>query len=131
MDKPSHAALIVNLLGGLEIRTADGRDITPSGKKLRALIACLALAPAGGWPRERLTAIFWGDRAEEQARASLRQALAEIRRIVGEAALQADRDVVGFNEMVTKVDARSFARRQRPESWNGRLISTAAIFSTA
>ena len=39
-------------------------------------LAMLALARGVPVPRSRLTAVLWGDRGEEQARNSLRQALA-------------------------------------------------------
>lgn len=51
----------------------------PRGRKSRALLAYLVLHPAKKVSRERLTALLWGDRAEEQARASLRQALVELK----------------------------------------------------
>ena len=74
----------IRLLGGFELRSGDGRDVAPAGRKVRALAACLALSPGQPWPREKLMALLWSDRAEEQARASLRQALAELRRPFGE-----------------------------------------------
>lgn len=86
MGMQGEALFHLRLLGGLEIRTADGRDLTPPGRKLRALVACLALSPPMGWSREQLSALLWGDRDERQARASLRQALAELRRAFGEPA---------------------------------------------
>ena len=97
------------MLGGFQLTGADGTDLSPPGKKLRALIALLALGPEAGWPRERLTALLWGDRDEEQARGSLRQALAELRRSLGDAALQADRETVAFNPGAVSIDAREFA----------------------
>lgn len=101
----------LRLLGGAEVITADGQDITPPGKKLRALIACLALAPKAGWPRERLTALLWGDRDEEQARASLRQALAELRRSFGDPSpIDSDRERVKLRSDFISVDALEFVR---------------------
>ena len=89
----------------------DGRDVTPSGKKQRALIACLALAPDSGWPRERLTAVLWSNRDEEHARGSLRQALADLRRTIGEPSpLRSDRETVALDLTVTRVDAVEFTR---------------------
>jgi TolB-like protein/DNA-binding SARP family transcriptional activator len=106
------AVLCLRLLGGVEVIAAEGQDITPAGKKLRALIACLALAPKGGWPRERLTALLWGDRDEEQARASLRQALAELRRSFGDPCpIHTDRERAGLRSDLISVDALEFARR--------------------
>jgi DNA-binding SARP family transcriptional activator/TolB-like protein len=111
MDTRTGAQLTLRLLGGFQITTADGRDVTPPGKKLRALVACLALPPDRGWSRERLTELLWGDRDEEQARASLRQALAELRRLLGDASLLADRETVAFDPAAVSVDALEFTQR--------------------
>src|SRR5262245_34486124 len=102
----NQTVLRLRLLGGMQVITAEDRDITPSGKKLRALIACLALAPKAGWLRERLMALVWGDRDEEQARASLRQALAELRKSFGDPrAIEADRERVKLCSDLVTVDA--------------------------
>jgi DNA-binding SARP family transcriptional activator/TolB-like protein/Tfp pilus assembly protein PilF len=58
---------------------SDGRDVTPRGRKARSIIAYLASRPDTRVPRERVAELLWGDRGEAQARASLRQALLEIR----------------------------------------------------
>src|SRR5262245_10484556 len=108
MEEPTSSPLRLRVLGGFELTGADGADLSPAGKKLRALVALLALAPPSGWPRDRLTAVLWGDREDEQARGSLRQALAELRRSLGESALQADRDTVAFNPGVISVDTHEF-----------------------
>jgi TolB-like protein/DNA-binding SARP family transcriptional activator len=110
MDTPTPPRLLVRMLGGFTLSGADGEELTLPRKKMRALVALLAMAPAAGWPRERLTALLWGDRDEEQARGSLRQALAELRRMVGDSALRIDRDTAAFNPAVVRVDAEEFAR---------------------
>ncbi|WP_404712025.1 tetratricopeptide repeat protein [Sphingomonas sp. MMS24-J13] len=48
-------------------------------RKATALIAYLAVSPGQSITRDRATGLLWGDRGEEQARASLRQALTELR----------------------------------------------------
>lgn len=53
----------------------------PASRKARALLAILATSPDRVASRERLISLLWSDRGEEQARASLRQALAELRRL--------------------------------------------------
>ena len=112
------------MLGGFELHGADGSDLSPPGKKLRALIALLALAPPAGWPRQRLAALLWGDRDEEQARGSLRQALAELRRILGESVLLADREMVAFDPAILRSDAVEFARLAAA----GELAEAAALY---
>ncbi|MEZ5831564.1 MAG: BTAD domain-containing putative transcriptional regulator [Dongiaceae bacterium] len=55
--------------------------------------------------------LLWGDRDEEQARASLRQALAELRRILGEPSpFRSDRETIAFDASVANVDAVEFVR---------------------
>jgi DNA-binding SARP family transcriptional activator len=89
--------LRVRLLGGLRLEL-DGRSLEmPPGRRLRALLAWLALNP-GPQPRARIAARFWPDVLDESARGSLRTALLELRRALGaEAAryLQATPDTIG------------------------------------
>ncbi len=83
-----------------------GSDAGPKGRKARAIIALLALAPEGAVMRDRLADLLWGDRGEEQARASLRQALAEIRvtPIGGAGVVTINRDRVRFADERVETD---------------------------
>ena len=115
---------VLRLLGGFELRTADtGSPIDLRSKKARALLTYLALAPASPVSRERLAALLWPESSEAQARASLRQALATLRRALGDAEgmwLQtsaqgvslcgADIDVVQLQALVTAGDEGSETR---------------------
>lgn len=65
--------------GDFHLLSPDGRDATPRARKARALVAWLAFHPDRPHSRERLAGLLWGDRAEEQARASLRHCLFELR----------------------------------------------------
>ena len=77
---------------GLESRSSahsgflahDGQDLTPLGRKARALLAILALTPARRRSRPALQDKLWSDRGAEQGAASLRQTLTEIRKALGE-----------------------------------------------
>ena len=110
MDR-SPNALRIRLLGGFELASSGGRDVPLPGRKVRALMACLALSPGKPWPREKLMALLWSDRGEEQARASLRQALAELRRALGEPSpLQTEHDGVSLDSAMIAVDVREFER---------------------
>jgi DNA-binding SARP family transcriptional activator len=57
------------------------------GRRARALIAYLAFAGPAGASRERLSGLLWSDRGEEQARASLRQCLLELRQELADGGL--------------------------------------------
>ena len=101
--------LTLRLLGGLEVRTADGRDVTPPGRKSRAFLACLALPSGSAWPREQLIALLWGDRDEEQARGSLREALVKLRRCMGEPTpVTATRETVSLDRGIVSIDVVEF-----------------------
>ena len=125
MDAPTGSRFQINLLGNFTIAGGDGRELTPPGKKLRALIACLALPPGAAWPRDKLIAMLWGDRGDDQARASLRQALAELRRTLGDAApLQTEADTVRLDPALIAVDALEFEKAVRA----GDLGRAAALY---
>jgi DNA-binding SARP family transcriptional activator len=59
--------------------TIDGRLVAIASKKARALLGYLALRGGIEVPRSILTDLLWGERSDGQARASLRQALSELR----------------------------------------------------
>ena len=61
----------------------DGRVLQLRSRRAQSILAMLALAPKSAIARDRLAATLWPDRAEEQARASLRQELSNLRRILG------------------------------------------------
>ena len=90
--------LQVALSGPLAATGADGRDMLPRGRKARAVLAILALASPEPVRRDRVTALLWSGRSEDQGRASLRQCLHELNNALGPAAglLAADRSLVGL-----------------------------------
>lgn len=61
------------------IEKATGNSLRPRGRKARALIAYLASNAGGTANRAQLANLLWSDRSENQARASLRQTLVELR----------------------------------------------------
>ena len=67
----SAAPLRLVTLGVLRLVDADGRDIAQGHRKLLALLAYLARR-GRGVGREELATLMWGERREENARASLR-----------------------------------------------------------
>ena len=70
----------LELLGGFRLTSSQTRTVDVSAKKNRALLGILALAPHCEVTRDRLVALLWSDRAEEQAKNSLRQALVALRK---------------------------------------------------
>src|SRR5205823_6596028 len=76
--------LRISVSGAFRILGDDEEDLTPRGRKARALLALLALTPTRRRSRPALQDKLWSDRGPEQAPASLRQTLTEIRRAFGE-----------------------------------------------
>jgi len=74
------AGLRIALLGGLGIEEGEISARPSLTRKSRALVAYLALQGARGQSREKLAELLWGNSAEEQARANLRQALSSLRK---------------------------------------------------
>ncbi len=108
------ARLQVKLLGGFEARLDSGPELALKGRKTQALLAYLAAAPGIARSRDKLTGLLWSDRAEAQARGSLRQALAELRRAldgVMPPPLDAGREAVTLNARAVDSDVADLERR--------------------
>jgi DNA-binding SARP family transcriptional activator/tetratricopeptide (TPR) repeat protein len=114
---------VFDVLGPFRLKAPDGQDVTPLGRKTRGLLAYLAMAKDMTAPRERLMALLWSERGEEQARASLRQCLHELRpltsgdlpplvverHLVGLAPARIETDLVRFEALVADSDAAALA----------------------
>jgi TolB-like protein/DNA-binding SARP family transcriptional activator len=68
------------ILGPFSLCDGQGREVAVGSKKNKALLAILALSPNRTMARERIATLLWGSHGEEQARNSLRQSLAVMRR---------------------------------------------------
>lgn len=87
------------MFGPFAVHTADGTEVTPSARKERALLAYCLLSDHDSLERDHLAGLLWGDRAEEQARSSLRQAIYDLRQFASPEAglLSADRSHLFVN----------------------------------
>jgi TolB-like protein/DNA-binding SARP family transcriptional activator len=106
------AVMHLNLLGGCRVRGAQGEDLRLPTRKAEALLAYLA-CHAGQWqPRDRLTALLWGDRSDRQARHSLSQTLLSIRRCCAGVGplLAVEREAIMLHADAAEVDAAAFQR---------------------
>ena len=100
--------LRVRFAGCFLVQDSTGTDISPKGRKARAIIAYLAAQPGVRVPRTRLMELFWGERGERQARDSLRHALAEIRHATG--------DLLGACREHLWIESTSFVEEGAPPS---------------
>ncbi len=131
--------LTLKLLGGFGLTDGAGNEIEVVGRKLQALLALLALSPSGSISRERLTGLLWADSPEENARASLRQCKAELRRLLGDhQVISGDRVNVTLDRRLVGVDVITFERLAKAGDlagaagcWSGQLLEGMDLDNTA
>ena len=98
--------LRLELLGGFRLER-DGVVIELNRPKVESFFAYLALYPQAH-AREKLATLFWGETSDENARNSLRQALALVRKHIGADVLETTRETVQLNpDIELWVDARA------------------------
>jgi DNA-binding SARP family transcriptional activator len=122
------ASLRLITLGAPRLVDADGRDVAHGQRKLLALLAYVARRAPRPVTREELAALMWGERPEENARASLRQALFQLKRSLGDV-LDVTAETAALRPGGLAVDAAEFeadviAGRYREAGlrWTGEFL---------
>jgi DNA-binding winged helix-turn-helix (wHTH) protein/tetratricopeptide (TPR) repeat protein len=72
-------AIRLRIFGRLEAVSFSGDDLLPRGRKAQSILCYLALSTDEAVPRQRFLDLLWSSRGIEQARASLRQSVLELR----------------------------------------------------
>lgn len=106
----------IKLFGRLDVADPDGSLIPVTGGKQQALLCALALAGDQPLTRNKLINLLWGDRFDDQARQSLRQAVSKLRQILnrdGEDVLWANADQVGLTMDSVDIDVHVFEKLAR------------------
>ena len=133
-------AVQLRLLGPFSLVLTGGHELAITTKKNRALLAILALSPGGQATRDKLCELLWGDRGDEQARSSLRQSLAVMRKELGQSEallLQTREDIISLKAQGVSVDVVSFLRlakgsdlsslRKASELYSGELLADTSV----
>lgn len=96
----------MRLFGLFAVTASDGRDLTPTGKKARGVLALIAAGEDLCRSRRWLERKLWSNRGAEQARGSLRQALLDIRKTLDpdKTLLLSDRNSVWLNKDLVHTD---------------------------
>jgi DNA-binding SARP family transcriptional activator/TolB-like protein/Tfp pilus assembly protein PilF len=101
----------LNMFGGWSLTGPDGTELALPTRKDRQLLAYLAMQGGRPQSREKLASLLWADRAEEQARDSLRQSLAALRRAfraVGLDPIASDRSQASLDRAIVTTDVATF-----------------------
>lgn len=133
----------LRLLGPFELMDPFGQQIDIGSKKNRLLLALLALAPGRSMSREKLAGLLWSEHGEEQARNSLRQALAVLRKdLKGQDAafFSATDTVIALHPTHISIDTEAFladsrsAERERlaaaVDLWRGPVLADVTVSET-
>ena len=119
-------SVFLKILGEFSL-TASDRPISIPGRKKKALLAVVALAPNQRISRHRLKATLWSDRSTEQANNSLKTTLSELRRHIGQeiadSILQADRESVWLNMSEAQIDLTRLSKVAYSHSISDKLAS--------
>jgi len=103
-------------LGSLQL-TGNAGPLLPGRRKILALLACIARRSPDRALRSELALLFWPDRSDTHAKQSLRQALAELRNVLGDA-LETDNESVRIAPEACALDVRDFEEAVRTERWD-------------
>jgi len=138
------APLQLRVIGGFAAVQPSGQPVEVSGKKNQALLTYLALHADKKLTREKLIGLLWSDRGEAQARNSLRQALAALRRglsgiepppltVDGDSVVLAgsavSTDVAAFEELAASASADEL--RRAAKLYEGDLLDGMAVSDPA
>lgn len=94
--------LRLTLFGRFALTDSNGAEIALKSRKAKALLAYLGMSDGMSRSREEIMALLWSDRAETQARGSLRQVLSGLRKELGEGVLRIDNDTAALDpELLT------------------------------
>ncbi len=99
--------LHLTTLGGLRLSGPDGSVLLRRRNDLAVLVVLADRSPAA-LRRDEVQALFWGERAEDRARHSLRQVVLQLRRVCG-AALEVDAASLRLGGGHVTYDAREFS----------------------
>jgi DNA-binding SARP family transcriptional activator/Flp pilus assembly protein TadD len=100
--------LHIKLIGQFEVRLDQDVSIPALGRKAVSLLCLLALSEKMKVTRDKAAGLIWSDRSEEQARASLRQELSQLRNLLGGEAIAADRQSIWLEPAAVSIDVQNF-----------------------
>lgn len=96
------------LFGGFRALQDDRQSLRALSRKSECLICLLALSDRQEVTRDKAAGIIWSERGEQQARASLRQELSQMRRVLGADAIASDKRSIWLKAGIFDIDVLKF-----------------------
>lgn len=115
----------ISLIDGVSV-TYSGQKVELRNKKLSALLGYFALNDKFSETRERIAGLIWSESDETRARASLRQALRQLRILfdrIGFHGFQADKVSVALDEEFVGTDIKNIIALAEAKSVDDNLIN--------
>ncbi|MEM7097943.1 MAG: BTAD domain-containing putative transcriptional regulator [Pseudomonadota bacterium] len=97
----------ISILGDFQL-TVDGVAVAVSAQKTKALLAWFACHSDQAQSRDRLAGLLWADRSTANAKASLRQSLASLRKILPEGGLVSEGEYLSLDRDLVSCDVDGF-----------------------
>lgn len=123
----------LRVLGGLALTSTDGAILPDVTRQTRLMLACFALAGTKGLTRSELCGLFWPDRPSAQARNSLRQGLAAIRKLLPAAGdapsaitLHSGLEMVRLSATSEAIDVHTFLAGATAEDCSAQIAAARA-----
>jgi TolB-like protein/two-component SAPR family response regulator len=123
----STKGLRISLLGPVTVEI-DGAPVAIPSKKARALLGYLVQRSGTDVARSTITGLLWGERGEEQARASLRQTLSELRAALATAEkhpIDANNETIAWVAESAWIDSQELEKAAQSD--DGRELREAAL----
>lgn len=112
-DLAHPSGLRIHVIGPMKIVDLQGKVVEIQSRRARAVLGCLCLSPGERISRARLAGLLWDRSPEQQAKASLRQALYDLGSAIERQApnlLVTDREYVCLQPQYCWIDAASLLR---------------------
>ena len=97
----------ISVLGGFTL-VVDGESVLVSARKSKALLAWLVCHEQRPQTREQLATLLWADRSSTNAKASLRQTVAGLRKVLPAGCLTVEGEYIGLDESAVETDIQRF-----------------------
>ncbi len=120
-DQPRRIVANAMLFGEFRLTTIDGTEIAISNRRARALLAMLCLAHENSIDRDYLSKLLWPGRFEAHAKASLRQCLLDVGKLLAAAEcniLEVTRGRISINTSVIQTDFETLENSLRQRKYS-------------